>query len=67
MSNAYCSYCGKDHPRSLCPHTYVGSSRRHHLWCSYCGSKQHTKEYCPDTYCGDSNRRNNPDGEYLDR
>jgi hypothetical protein len=64
--SAYCSYCGKDHPIALCPHTYGGSSARVNLRCTYCGSNQHSIEYCRKTAGGEANRRHNPSGTFLD-
>jgi hypothetical protein len=62
----YCTYCGKDHPVTLCPHTYGGSAARTNLHCGYCGSSQHTIQYCKKTAAGDANRRRDPNGTFLD-
>jgi len=64
--SALCSYCGKQHPVSLCPHTWGGSVARTHLRCTYCGSTQHAVKFCPHTYSGNSNRRQEPNGEFID-
>lgn len=66
MTIAYCSYCGKDHPIALCPHTYAGSAALHNLRCTYCGSNQHNIEYCRWTAAGEGNRRANPNGKFVD-
>jgi hypothetical protein len=66
MSYQYCTYCGKDHPRSLCPRTWGGSSARVNLRCSYCGSSKHSATYCLKTAGGAAARRTNPNGEFLD-
>lgn len=61
-----CTYCGGNHPTSLCPHTYAGSSAAVNLHCTYCGSKKHNHTFCPLTYAGESNRRMIPNGEFKD-
>ena len=63
---AYCTYCGKDHPVALCPHTWGGSAAWGAMYCGYCGSTKHMIEYCPSTYGGEAARRNNPNGNFLD-
>jgi len=63
---AHCTYCGKDHPSALCPHTYGGSSARANLRCGYCGSNKHTETYCLKTAAGAGNRRRDPNGTFLD-
>lgn len=64
--SAYCSYCGKDHPVALCPHTWGGSAARGNLRCTYCGSDKHAVQFCPDTAAGEGNRRRDPNGAFLD-
>lgn len=62
----WCSYCGGDHPVSLCPKTWGGSAGRVTLRCAYCGSGTHATEFCPKTWGGVSNRHANPGGDFLD-
>lgn len=62
-----CAYGGKhDHPTTLCPHTWGGSTARIRLYCGYCGSNKHVVKFCPKTYSGESNRRREPNGDFLD-